>query len=119
MPPPVSLNRFRYRVRAISRVKSRFPSEICRLAAQSGLEPSNRPQIIEAGLWGRQGLHQSLQDKMDMGSAPSVPSGRLPHEMGKRQVLTAVARRFHARGEAGREAGEGVSYPFSPFGLSF
>jgi hypothetical protein len=55
-------NRFHYRDRAICRVKSRFPSEICRAAARSGLDPSNRPQTIETGFWGRQGLHQSLQD---------------------------------------------------------
>ena len=30
---------------------------------RSGLDPSNRPQTIKAGLWGRQGLHQSLLDE--------------------------------------------------------
>jgi hypothetical protein len=46
--------------RAFCRVKSRFLSEICHEAARSGLDPSNRPQTIKLGLWGRQSLHQSL-----------------------------------------------------------
>ena len=56
-------NRFIQCVRAICRVKSRFPSEICRKAAQSGLDPSNRPRTIEYGLWGRHSLHQSLLEQ--------------------------------------------------------
>jgi len=58
-----SPKRFRYRGRAICRVKSRFPSEICREAARSGLDPSNCPQTIEFGLWCWQGLHQSLPEQ--------------------------------------------------------
>ena len=56
-------NRVLKRERAICRVKSRFPPEICRGAARSGLDPSNRPQTITSGLWCRQSLHQSLPEE--------------------------------------------------------
>lgn len=94
--PSVSPNRSRERGWATCRVKSRFPSEICRVAARSGLNPSNRPQIIEVGLWGRQGLHQSLLGKMDRGKAPLIPSGQLP------------AHRVSAHAPMSGEAGEGA-----------
>ena len=81
-----SPNRFEYRDRAICRVKSRFPSEICRVAARSGLDPSNCPQTIEFGLWCWQGLHQSLPDE---NTTPNhvIPDGEAESQTLCRKVL--------------------------------